>query len=141
MGRVCREEGLEGGYVRGGALFVARGAHQLPDLQASYETYVRFGFGDRYELLDGPAARARVDIEGTVAGLATPDWAVIHPGRLVRNLARLVERRGATIHERTAVTGFAGRAGPREHGPGRAVLHTAHGTSTPTPSCSPARPT
>ena len=127
VGRVCAEEGLDGGYVRGGALFVARGPQQLPDLHASYETYVRFGFGDRYELLDAAQARARVDIEGTVAGLATADSAVIHPGRLVRNLARLVEQRGATIHERTAVTGYSARGEDRA-APGRAALHTAHGT-------------
>ncbi|MFI5262223.1 MAG: NAD(P)/FAD-dependent oxidoreductase [Candidatus Limnocylindrales bacterium] len=126
IGRVCRDEGLDGGYVRGGALHVARGPHQLPDLQASYESYVRFGFGERYQLLDGPTARSLVDIEGTVAGLATPDCAVVHPGRLVRNLARLVESRGATIFERSAVTGFAGR-GSDSAGPAPAVLHTAHG--------------
>ena len=127
VGRVCAEEGLDGGYVKGGALFVARGAHQLPDLHASYETYVRFGFGDRYELLDASQARSRVAIEGTVAGLATGDSAVIHPCRLVRNLARLVERRGATIHERTAVIGYAARGEDRA-APGRAALRTAHGT-------------
>ncbi len=127
VGRVCTEEGLDGGYVRGGALFVARGAQQLPDLHASYETYVRFGFGERYELLDAAQARARVDIEGAVAGLATADSAVIHPGRLVRNLAHLVEQRGATIHEGTAVTGYAAR-GEDHASPGRAALRTAHGT-------------
>ena len=76
VGRVCTEEGLDGGFVRGGALFVARGANQLPDLHASYETYVRFGFGDHYQLLDAAQARARVNIAGAMAGLATPDSAV-----------------------------------------------------------------
>ncbi|HTS14657.1 MAG TPA: FAD-dependent oxidoreductase, partial [Candidatus Sulfotelmatobacter sp.] len=127
VGRVCAEEGLDGGYVRGGALFVARGAQQLPDLHASYETYVRFGFGERYQLLDAAATRSRVDVAGAVAGLATPDGAVVHPGRLVRNLAHLVERRGATIHEGTAVTAFAGRGEDRAW-PDHAVLRTAHGT-------------
>jgi glycine/D-amino acid oxidase-like deaminating enzyme len=127
VGRVCSEEGLDGGFVRGGALFVARGANQLPDLHASYETYVRFGFGDHYQLLDAAQARARVNIAGAMAGLATPDSAVVHPGRLVRNLARLVERRGATIHEGTAVTGFAAR-GEDRGAPDRAALQTAHGT-------------
>ena len=127
VGRVCTEEGLDGGYVRGGALFVARGAQQLPDLQASYQTYVRFGFGDRYEVLDAAQTRARVDVAGAVAGLATADSAVIHPGRLVRNLARLVEQRGARIHERTAVTAYHAR-GEDPATPGRAALRTDHGT-------------
>ena len=41
--------------------------------------------------------------------------AVIHPGRLVRGLARLVESMGATIYEQTAVTGFTPGAYPALH--------------------------
>lgn len=125
VGRVCQEEGLAGGYVRGGALQVARGPQQLPDLAASFETYVRFGFGERYRLLDAAATRERVRIEGAQAALYTPDCAVVHPGRLVRNLARLVEAKDATIHEGTPVTDFTPRG---RHGRmGRPVLHTPSG--------------
>ena len=125
-GSCCAEEGLDGGYVRGGALFVARGPHQLPDLHASYERYVRFGFGEHYELLDGGDARAC----GRRGGGGRPGHAGLGrhpPGAAGTNLARLVERRGATIHEGTAVTGFAARGEDREAPIGRPCA-TAHGT-------------
>ncbi|MGZ6270827.1 MAG: NAD(P)/FAD-dependent oxidoreductase [Candidatus Limnocylindrales bacterium] len=131
VGRVCREEGLDGAFVRGGGLHVARGEGQRALLEDSFETYVRFGFGEHYRLLDASATRERVRIEGALAGLYTPDCAVIHPGRLVRSLAHLVEARGATIYERTAVTDFEPRdragAGPVVRGP---VLHPPRGDVT-----------
>ncbi|HMJ79498.1 MAG TPA: FAD-dependent oxidoreductase [Candidatus Dormibacteraeota bacterium] len=128
VGRVCREEGLDGGYVRGGALHVARGDGQRAALEEGFETYVRFGFGERYRVLDAAEAAGHLRVEGAVAGLYTPDCAVIHPGRLVRNLARRVEARGATIYEGSAVTGFEPRDGGSAGLPGsRPVLRTPHG--------------
>jgi len=106
IGRVCRDEGLDGGWRRGGQLIVARGAHHLPTLHASLDGYRRFGFGNRYRLLDRAELTERVRVEGAVGALATADCAVIHPGRLVRGLARLVERLGAVIHEHTEVRSF-----------------------------------
>jgi glycine/D-amino acid oxidase-like deaminating enzyme len=47
------------------------------------------------------------------------DAASIHPGRLVRGLARAVERHGATIYEHTDVSDFTTGAKP--------MLHTARG--------------
>lgn len=122
VGRVCAAEGVDGGWHRGGQLIVARGPHHVPALRASLDEYRRFGFGDRYRLLDRDELAARVRIAGAVGALATPDCAVIHPGRLVRGLARRVEVMGAVIHERTAVTGFEPATGGR-----RARLVTAAG--------------
>src|SRR3712207_20808 len=39
-----------------------------------------------------------------IGGTYTPDCAVIHPARLVRGLARAVERLGGHVHERTAAS-------------------------------------
>ncbi|MFQ6212433.1 FAD-dependent oxidoreductase, partial [Bacillus mobilis] len=55
-------------------------------------------------LLDADAATARCAAEGVRGGTYTPHCAAVHPARLVRGLARAVERRGVTIHEGTRVT-------------------------------------
>jgi glycine/D-amino acid oxidase-like deaminating enzyme len=111
VGRVCAAEGIDAGYHRGGALFVARGAHQVAPMREYASTLERFGFGDRQEILDAAATARRVRVRGAVGGLYFPDYATLHPGRLARGLARRVERLGARIHERTEVRGFV--PGPR----------------------------
>ncbi len=44
---------------------------------------------------------------GTLGATYTPDCAALHPARLVRGLARAVERRGVRVLERTPVTSIA----------------------------------
>lgn len=122
VGRVAAEEGLDVGFHKGGSLIVARGTYGLPTLEEELREYARFGFGDRYELLDAAAVADRVRIEGALGGLFSPTAAVVHPGRLVRGLAGLVERRGGRIVEGTAVTGWRGRDAS-----GRATLETPRG--------------
>jgi len=123
IGRASAEEGIDAGWHKGGRLTVARGPHHLQALRDDIATYERFGFGERNQLLGAAETAERIRIAGALGAVYTPDCAVIHPGRLVRGLARAVERRGATIHEGTAVTGFRpGRPG----GPGP-VLRTARG--------------
>ncbi|MEU8189895.1 NAD(P)/FAD-dependent oxidoreductase, partial [Micromonospora carbonacea] len=60
-------------------------------------------------LLDAAEAAARCAADGVRGGTYTPHCAVVHPARLARGLARAVERRGVTVHERTPVTAI--RAG------------------------------
>jgi glycine/D-amino acid oxidase-like deaminating enzyme len=94
----------------------------VPSLNATLEEYRHFGFGDRYRLIDGAELDTRVRIAGALQALVSDDTAVVHPGRLVRGLARAVERGGARIVEGTPVTGFR----PKD-ATGRAALITAHG--------------
>jgi glycine/D-amino acid oxidase-like deaminating enzyme len=119
VGRVTAAERLDGGYHKGGALSIARGPQHLPLMEAEYEELVRFGFGDRYRLLGAAQTAERIRVAGAVGALETADCAVIHPGRLVRGLARLVERMGAVIHEGTTVTDVRKGARP--------ALRTAQG--------------
>jgi glycine/D-amino acid oxidase-like deaminating enzyme len=51
-----------------------------------------------------------------------PHCAAIHPARLVRGLARAVERRGVTIHERTPVTSIEPHLAVTPHGRVRAEV-------------------
>jgi glycine/D-amino acid oxidase-like deaminating enzyme len=116
VGRVCAAEGIDAQYRKGGALRIARGRHQLPAIERGFATYERLGMADHYCLLDAAQTAGRVRVAGALGALYTPACAVVHPGRLVRGLARAVERRGGTIYERSAVTAFRprqGAAGPR----------------------------
>ena len=68
------------------------------------------GFVEHYQLLDAAGVAEKVRIAGAVAGLWSGTAAIVHPGRLVRGLAALVERMGARIVERTPVTDFRAAA-------------------------------
>jgi len=104
--RVAREEGLDIGFRRGGVLRVARGRHELPAVRASYEGLAALGLAGGCALLSPGELEERVRVAGAEGAFFDPQGAVIHPGRLVRGLARAVERRGGVIYERTAVEDF-----------------------------------
>ena len=113
VGQVLAREGIDAHFEKGGWLTVARGPHYVPSLLNIQAAFEALGMGDRYQMLDAAQTAARVRIAGAVAGLYNPDCAVVHPGRLVRGLARVVERRGATIYEQTEATDFVGGREPR----------------------------
>jgi glycine/D-amino acid oxidase-like deaminating enzyme len=122
VGRVCVAEGIDAHYQRDGELLLAIGAHQLPALDAIERTYDELGLGDFHRRLDATETRATLAVDGAVGALHHPATAAVHPGRLVRGLARAVERRGGVIHELTAATAFSASTSTR-----RAVLHTNRG--------------
>lgn len=113
IGRVCRAEGLDAQYAKGGALFLARGPHQLPMLREYAATLDEHGFGDRHRLLDAAQTVERIRVRGALGAIEFPTYATVHPGRLVRGLARAVERRGGTIYEQSPVTEFESGDAPR----------------------------
>lgn len=119
IGRVADSEGIDIDWVKGGSLRIARGQHQLPQIQNSYETYQRLGLGNDYQFLNKQETDERIAVTESLGSIYTPHTATIHPGKLVRGLARLVERMGATIYEQTEVTDFTTGAYP--------ALHTARG--------------
>jgi glycine/D-amino acid oxidase-like deaminating enzyme len=102
--RVTDAEGIDCDWADGGQLLIARGPQQRPAIDDEYETLSRLRLADRLELLDADQARDRVNVTELTGGLFSPFTAVIHPGKLVRGLARAVERRGVRIYEQTAVT-------------------------------------
>ena len=125
IGRVATAESLDIDWRRGGELTVARGPHETPQLEDEYRELERFGFADRYRLLDTAALASHVNISGATGALFTPDAAAIQPAKLARGLARVVERLGGTIHEGTEVTDYQPRTPSHP-----ATLATAHGTVT-----------
>jgi glycine/D-amino acid oxidase-like deaminating enzyme len=101
---VVTEQGIECDWQDGGQLIVARGNHQRAAVDHEYAAMDRLGLADGLELLDERGALARIRITDLKSALFSPYTAVIHPGKLVRQLARAVEGRGVTIYEGTTVT-------------------------------------
>jgi glycine/D-amino acid oxidase-like deaminating enzyme len=122
VGRVCAEAGIDAGFHKGGEILVARGPQGVPSLEDAVREYERFGFGERYRLVDEVELGDRIRVAGAVRGLVSDDAAVVHPGRLTRGLARVVERLGARLAEGTAVTSFRAKDAT-----GRAALVTERG--------------
>lgn len=114
VARVVAAEDIDADLAVGGTVCVARSEPQLARARAEVEEYRRFGLD--LDLLDADAARGRLAATSTIGGSYTPHCAAIHPGKLVRRLAEIVEARGATVYERTRATSIA---------PG--VVHTEHG--------------
>jgi glycine/D-amino acid oxidase-like deaminating enzyme len=119
VARVAAAEAIDIHFVKGGGMSVARGPQQLPSVREAHAEFESLGLGDRVQLLDKAETDQRVRIAGTLGAIYYKDAANIHPGRLVRGLARAVERRGVTIYEQTEVTDFTAGARP--------VLHTPRG--------------
>jgi glycine/D-amino acid oxidase-like deaminating enzyme len=133
VGRAAGEEGLAIDWHKGGQLTIARGPHQVPDLDEHLRVHEQFGFGDRHQRLSATELSERLHVDGALGADYSPDCAAIHPGKLVRGLARAVERRGAVIHEDTTVTAFTpGQAADRDRGRAarKPVLHTDRGDVT-----------
>lgn len=112
--RVAATEGIEADVAVGGTLVLARSQTQLDRARADAAEAGQYGL-DLY-LLDAGEARGRLNATDVLGATYTPHCAAIHPARLVRGLADVVEARGARIYERTRV---------RRIGPG--VAHTEHG--------------
>jgi glycine/D-amino acid oxidase-like deaminating enzyme len=113
VGRVAEAEGIDAQYFRGGQLRVARGPSQLPGIEETYESFRTLGLEEDLRLLDAEETSRRVRITGARGALYNPYCATIHPARLVRGLARTVERLGGTIFERSPVTDYETGGDPR----------------------------
>ena len=102
VGRVVTEEKLDVDWSKGGTVLLARSDVQLARAHAAVEHARSWGFGEEdYRFLDADEARSRAGATDVVGGEYTPHTAAIHPAKLVRQLAEVVERRGGTIYEHT----------------------------------------
>ncbi|HYO40565.1 MAG TPA: FAD-binding oxidoreductase [Nocardioidaceae bacterium] len=117
---VAHTEGIDARAQKGGTIALARTRSQLLRARHEVDDARAWGRGeDDISLLDAAEARARLHATRVLGGTYTPDCAAVHPTRLVRGLARAVERHGGRIHEGTRVLAVH---------PGRAV--TEHGSVT-----------
>jgi glycine/D-amino acid oxidase-like deaminating enzyme len=108
VGTVAKANGIGCGYAKGGTLSLIRSRAQIGRAREKLEHARSWGEdSDDLSLLDAAEARARLNATDVISALFTPHCAAIHPAKLVRGLADLVERRGATIHEGTTVTAIS----------------------------------
>lgn len=104
VGRVAVAEGIDAHWAKGGTVSLARTALQLERAATAVERARSWGFGAAdLRLLDAEEARTMAGATHVLGGTYTPHCATVHPARLVRGLARAVERRGAVLHEATPV--------------------------------------
>ncbi|WP_225833976.1 FAD-binding oxidoreductase [Streptomyces sp. NK08204] len=101
--RVAGEEGVDADVHKGGVLEVATTPAQLARLRAFHERELSYGEKDR-ELYGARQTAERIRIADAVGSAWTPHGARLHPVKLVKGLAAVVEALGVTIHEATPVT-------------------------------------
>ena len=103
VGRTVAAEGIDAHWRQGGTVVLARTPVQLARARAAVAADAAFDGVDGLVLLDADEASRRVGAEGVLGATYTPHCARVHPARLVRGLARAVERRGGVIRELTPV--------------------------------------
>jgi glycine/D-amino acid oxidase-like deaminating enzyme len=102
IGAALDEEGIDAGFVKGGALIVARTEQQRRALVEGLAHDRSLGFDETIvDWLDARALADRVRIAGGLGAKLERQCARVQPARLARGLAEAVERRGVTIYERT----------------------------------------
>lgn len=112
VGRVCADEGIDAGLVKGGTLTVATSAAQDARLRQELDTGRAWGDGPEILRYLGPAELAgRLQVAGAVGALYAPHCARVQPADLAAGLAEVVTRAGVLRYEGTPVTSIsAGRA-------------------------------
>lgn len=104
VGSVTAEEGIDCDYRKGGTVMLARNAAQLERARLEIEEARSLGIGDAdLKLLSASEASDLVGATHVLGATYTPHCASIHPARLARGLADVIERRGVRIFEQTAV--------------------------------------
>ena len=111
VGRVTAAEGIDCDFVKGGTLSLARSAVQLAAARAEVATARGYGVDD--------LRLVETSVAGALGGVVDPACARLHPAKLVRGLARVVETHGARIFEGTPVLDWEPHS-----------VRTAHGTVT-----------
>ena len=103
VGAVAAEEGIDCQYRKGGTVMLARNAAQLQRAREEVEEARSLGVGEAdLRLLSPSEARELVGATQILGATYTPHCASIHPARLVRGLADVVEGLGVRIFEGTA---------------------------------------
>jgi glycine/D-amino acid oxidase-like deaminating enzyme len=111
VGRVAEAEGIDCDFEKGGTVAFARSRVQLAAARAEVEEAHSYGV-DELRMLDSPPAAANA-----LGASFDPACARLHPAKLVRGLARVLEAKGVAIFEHTEVADYSPR-----------VVETSRGT-------------
>jgi glycine/D-amino acid oxidase-like deaminating enzyme len=103
---VIEREGIDCNYRKGGVLYCAA---RYPEQEASLRHYLdalyRQGLTESdYRWLNPEQLAQQIRIAKPYGGIYAPHVATLHPAKLVRGLARTVERMGVNIYENSLVT-------------------------------------
>lgn len=118
IGRVSAAEGIDCHFAKGGSIDLATSQAQLDRMKRELTEQRALGFGDEhFRWLDAVETRMKVRSDKAMASVYTPHCAALHPARLARGLAEVVERRGVKIFE-----------GSRADTVGTGMVHTSQGS-------------
>jgi len=108
IGRVVRAEAIDCDFAKGGWIRVARNSPQARRQREEVEHEHHLGFtSDEIRLLGADEARRYLGASRVESGIFFPACASLHPAKLARGLADVVERLGVQIAEGTAVTAIS----------------------------------
>jgi glycine/D-amino acid oxidase-like deaminating enzyme len=105
VGRVADNEDVDCHYVKAGSLTLATAPPHVARIRAAIDAHRRLGLGEADLRWLGPSeARQAVVVNGCRGAAFTPHGAALHPARLVRGLAEVLEEeRLVAIYEETPV--------------------------------------
>ena len=89
-----------------GMVFMRAAEWQPEPDRASVDFLAAHGLGDKLRILDTDALRRIAAVPGALGGLYCADVATVQPGRLARELRRVLLERGVRIFEATPMTGL-----------------------------------
>jgi len=103
---VIEREGIDCDYLKGGVLYCAA---RYPEQETSLRHYLDKLYSQGltesdYRWLSPEQLAQQIRVAKPYGGIYAPHVATIHPAKLVRGLARTVERMGVKIYENSAVT-------------------------------------
>ena len=105
IGATLAKEGIDAHFHKGGWSTLAMTQVGLMHAREAVEAHHAFGHTDAdYRLLSPDETLARTNVPGALGTVFCPHAARVHPARLARGLADVVERRGVGIYEGTNVT-------------------------------------
>jgi glycine/D-amino acid oxidase-like deaminating enzyme len=94
--------GMQVEFERSGKLTLASTPWQIEGLRAQQRNYARFGILS--ELLEGPALKSHLDSPLYSAGLFEPNYALLNPVKMVRELRRVCLKKGIQLFEQSPVS-------------------------------------
>jgi glycine/D-amino acid oxidase-like deaminating enzyme len=104
VGRVARRESIDCHFEQSGALEIAVNPAQLARLSAELDHMRSLGFGeDDYQWLGQGELQDTLGVDQALAAIHMKHCAAVHPFRLARGLATVLENLGVTIYEKSPV--------------------------------------
>lgn len=111
--------GLDVEFERQGKLNLASSSWQVEGLRGLQEKYQRFGIDCRF--LEGEALRPYLDSPQYCAGLFEPNYALLNPVKMARELRRVCIEQRVELFEHSPVSSL-------QQGPKELLLETAYGS-------------